>query len=110
MLGLLIGGISAGVAALLSAPASGKETRTYIKENTHMWKQQLLELTHDLEKIKASLVVLTKEGKDNISSFLKDVKILLETWQLEMKPHEEQLKKELHSIQKTIQELESSLK
>ncbi|MEK4149069.1 YtxH domain-containing protein [Robertmurraya sp. FSL W8-0741] len=110
MLGLLIGGISAGVAALLSAPASGKESRIFIKENTHIWKQQLFELAHDLEKIKTSISALTKEGKDTLSSFIKDVKILLETWQIEMKPHEEQLKNELHSIQKTIQELESSLK
>ncbi|WP_019153353.1 YtxH domain-containing protein [Robertmurraya massiliosenegalensis] len=110
LMGFLIGGISAGVATLLSAPSSGKETRTYMKENTQIWKEQILELTSDLDRLKSSFTVLTKEGKDGISSFIKDVKILVETWKIDMKPHEEQLKKELQTLQNSIQELESTMK
>ncbi|MDZ5470205.1 YtxH domain-containing protein [Bacillus sp. 31A1R] len=109
LLGFIVGGIAAGVTTLLSAPASGKETRNYIKENSNQWRNQLLDLKISLLDLKNSTTSATKEGKEVISTFISDVKILLADWQEDINPNQEQLKFELNSIQETVNELESQI-
>lgn len=109
LFGLVTGGLAAAVATLLSAPASGKETRRYLVENKETWKKQLLELKDDLQNVAKSITVLSKEGKDELKVFIQDIKILIDSWKKEIAPNEEHLKNELQSIQDTLVKLESGL-
>lgn len=107
--GFLIGSISAGIATLLAAPSSGRETRQYLKENKEDIMKQLLEIKINLNELKNSISVLSKEGKVGITAFIQDSKTLIESWQSDIKPNQEKLKNELQSIKETIQELETSI-
>lgn len=107
--GFVIGGVSAGIAAIFSAPLSGKETRYYLKKNKDDIMTEVLEIKLDLVNMKNSITTLTKEGKEGILSFIQEVKVLIETWKNEVRPHQEQIKNEIEIIQEKIQELEASI-
>ncbi|MEQ2525611.1 YtxH domain-containing protein [Bacillaceae bacterium CLA-AA-H227] len=107
--GFIIGGIAAGIATILTAPTSGKETRKYLSENKDTWIEQLSQLKLDLGEITKSITTLSTEGREGLTSFILDVKTLIEGWQEDIKPHQEQLKSEIDSIQDTLQELERKI-
>lgn len=108
-MGFIIGSVAAGITTLLAAPASGKETKNYLKEHKDEWLDALLEMKGNLNELKGAIAVLSKEGKENITAFVQDVKILVESWQEEIKPNQEIIQSELKAIQNTIQEIESSI-
>ncbi|WP_449620515.1 YtxH domain-containing protein [Robertmurraya sp. Marseille-Q9965] len=107
--GFIIGGIAAGIATILTAPTSGKETRKYLSENKDTWIEQLSQIKLDLGEITKSITILSTEGREGLTSFIRDVKTLIEGWKADIKPHQEQLKSEIDVIQDTIQELERTL-
>lgn len=108
--GFLIGGIAAGITTLLTTPYSGKEVRKACSENGKAFLQHIQELKIDLNEIKNSVKTATVEGKTVLSAFIEDLKLSLETWQVEVKPHQELLQQELDELQSTINELENDLK
>ncbi|HEO8421487.1 YtxH domain-containing protein [Niallia sp. FSL W8-0635] len=108
--GFLIGGIAAGITTLLTTPYSGKEVRKVCSDNGKAFLQHIQELKIDLNEIKDSVKTVTVEGKTVLSDFIKDLKLSIETWQEEVKPHQELLQQELDELQSTINELENDLK
>jgi len=108
--GVVIGGIAAGVATLLSTPMSGKEARKTIRDNSQAILTDIKELQISIIDIKDSITTATVEGKAIISSFIEDLKLTLNDWKLEIKPHQQQLQLELKELENTVNELETSLK
>lgn len=108
--GVIIGGIAAGVTTLLSTPMSGKDARKTIRDNSQAILTDIRELQVNITDIKDSITTATVEGKAIISSFIDDLKLTLNDWKLEIKPHQEQLQIELKELESTVNELESSLK
>ena len=109
LLGLLIGGMTAAIGTLLSTPSSGKETRKAIKENTDVWINHLAEVKESLLELKKTLNIASIEGTETIKSFVSDLKTAITQWKKEMKPHQQELLKELASIEQSIQALESDM-
>jgi len=107
--GLVLGGIAAGVSTLLTAPQSGKEVRTSLKENKDLWKSQLADLKKSLTELKAVSVVASREAKAQTSIFLQETKNSINTWKEDIYPHQEELKEEITEIEAAIQQLEASL-
>lgn len=107
--GFLIGGLAAGVTALLTTPMSGKEMRKSCNDTSQAFLSHIQELKIDLVAIKDSVKTATVEGKDVISVFLEDLKQSIETWKEETKPHQEQLQADLKEMEATIKELELDL-
>jgi len=108
--GVIIGGIAAGVTTLLSTPMSGKEARKTIRDNSQAILTDIRELQVSIIDIKDSITTATVEGKAIISSFIEDLKLTLNDWKLEIKPHQQQLQLELKELESTVNELESNLK
>lgn len=109
LLGFLVGGVAAGITTLLTAPASGKDTRKYIVENKDSLKEQLSILKENVSEVSQSISSLTKEGKEGIGAFIQDIKTLTEAWKTDIAPHQEQLKKELQALQESLNDLELKL-
>lgn len=109
LLGLLAGGAIAGIATILSAPASGKETRYKLAENKEIALSELRELKNSLMQIKDSLSVASSEGKKAIGDFIKDVKLAVNEWKVETSPIKESLAKELQALEQTLEDLEKNL-
>ncbi|MDQ0268937.1 YtxH domain-containing protein [Cytobacillus purgationiresistens] len=108
-LGLLVGGTAASVAALLSAPASGKETRKYISIQSKVFASQMSELNDQLSVIKKRLVHVGHEGKEAMTALTTDMVESINQWKADILPHQKELQKELQNIEKSIAELEATL-
>jgi gas vesicle protein len=107
--GFLAGGAIAGIATLLSAPATGEETRKKLAANTNIAIAELQELKNRLFEIKDSISVASLEGKSVFADFIQDVNLALNEWKTETAPIKQELAKELKELEQTIAELEKSL-
>ncbi len=79
--GILVGGVVGAATALLTAPSSGKELRTQVKESKNDWVKMATELKEDVMDIKDSVTKVSKEGKEVIKELAADVKVAVEEWQ-----------------------------
>ena len=109
MLGFLAGGAIAGIATLLSAPATGEETRKKLAANKNIALAELKELKHRLFEIKDSISVASLEGKSVFADFIQDIKLALNEWKTETAPIKQELANELKELEQTIAELEKNL-
>lgn len=110
LFGFFIGGITATISTLITAPSSGKETRKAIKENTDVWLTSLAEVKESLQFLNTTLKTAAVDSSDTIRSFVSDIKTALSQWKKEILPHQHELQKELASIEQSIQALEVQLK
>lgn len=110
IIGLIVGGVAASVSTLFTAPKSGVETRTDLKETTEAMKAQLEDVKIGLQDMKNSVATLSTDGRETIKSFVYDLKVAIEAWRTEIQPHQQQLQNELNKIEKSLEELENGLK
>ncbi|KAA9031650.1 YtxH domain-containing protein [Niallia endozanthoxylica] len=109
LIGFLLGGVSAGISTLLTAPKSGVETRNNLKESKEVVLHQLNDLKDHLKELNQSLIAASSEGTETLKDFVLEIKHTVSNWQQEIKPHQRELQRELAEIEQSIQELESEL-
>jgi gas vesicle protein len=109
LIGFLIGGVSASISTLLTAPKSGEDTRNSLKESKETVLKQLRELKDNLKGLNQGIRAASSEGTETLKDFVLDIKHTVSNWQQEIKPHQRELQKELEEIERSIQELESEL-
>lgn len=107
--GLLVGGVIGGVAALLSAPTSGKELRRKLKANCGTFEDTVKRLKHDGIALKEQVVKTARESAEIIKDVGSELQSSIKEWREEIKPHQQDLKKELADIEEKIQQLEKTL-
>ncbi|MCM3322118.1 YtxH domain-containing protein [Cytobacillus kochii] len=109
-LGFVVGGVAAAAATLFTAPASGKDTRKYITVQSKSASIQIKELGKQLTDIKNQIVHVGEEGKVALSTLTEDVSSSIKQWKSEILPHQQNLQQEIANIEKSIAELEQTLK
>ncbi|WP_338470508.1 YtxH domain-containing protein [Niallia sp. XMNu-256] len=107
--GLFVGATLSSLITLLTTPNSGKETRIVVKNTAQPFIHQLSEIQSHLRDLKKSLATATQEGKENIHSFVLDLKKSVTEWKDEIRPHQRHLQEEIASLEKTIAEFERHL-
>ncbi|MCR2821074.1 YtxH domain-containing protein [Lederbergia panacisoli] len=107
--GILVGGVVGAATALLTAPSSGKELRSQLKESKGEWIRIAQDLKEDAMDIKNSVAKVSKEGKEIIKELAGDVKMAVEEWQRDIEPNIEAMQEEMREIQNTIAQLEQKL-
>lgn len=108
-LGFVAGSSAAVIATLLSAPASGKETRKKLSENKETFLSELRDLKEGLISIKESVAAASKESKTGIREFIHDIKLSVTEWKQNTDEHRVEISNELKEIEQTIEELEKNL-
>lgn len=109
LIGFLAGGAIASIATILSAPASGKETRHKLAENKEIALSELRELKDSLLQIKDSVAAASTEGKQVIADFINDVKLAIHEWKVETAPIKAELAKDLQALEQIVEDLEKNL-
>lgn len=107
--GFIIGGAVGAATALLSAPLSGKELRSQVKETRDDWLRIANEFKENAAELKESVSSLTKDGKEIIQDLATDMKTAVAEWQQDIEPTKEAMQNEIKNIQQTISELEGKL-
>jgi gas vesicle protein len=110
LLGFFIGGATLTACILLAAPASGRETRQVVRDQTKEWLNYLSELKESLQDLNKSIKTATIESTENIKSFISDLTTAVTDWKKKIEPHQEELIKELEAIELSIKTLESQIK
>ncbi|UII56884.1 YtxH domain-containing protein [Cytobacillus spongiae] len=106
-IGFVVGGAAAAIATLLTAPASGNETRKNLQANKKIWSEHIQELQESIIEVKNSAIKLSQQGKGTITALTKDLNHSISTWKKEVEPHQQAIQDELRAIEHSIEELES---
>lgn len=109
LIGFFIGGTVAGISTLLSAPASGRDTRKKILEKKECIQNQMIGLKKKIIHLKDATIHASKEGKKELLAFSSDVKSSINKWKTDILPHQQELQKELQAIEIAIHELENNI-
>ena len=107
--GLIVGGVIGGVAALLTAPTSGKNLREQLKANCGKWEDTVKKLKNDGIALKEQFVKTAIEGAEIIKDVGSELQTSIQEWREEIKPHQQDLKKEIAEIEEKIKQLEKTL-
>lgn len=108
-MGFLAGGVAAGVATLLTAPNSGKETRGILKANKNEIIGSIKDVKDAAVELKESVAFASTEGKAVIQTFITDVKTAIYAWQLHTEENKLELQNDVKELEDTIKELETEL-
>ncbi|PLR89959.1 YtxH domain-containing protein [Bacillus sp. T33-2] len=109
LMGLIAGGAAAGIITLLTAPASGRETRRNLKAHKDEVMGHLKDVKDSVIELKNTVSTATKEGKSGINTFVHDLKLAIYEWKLSTDSNKAELQKDIMEIEHAIQELESEL-
>ncbi|EUJ44198.1 YtxH domain-containing protein [Listeria riparia] len=110
ILGALIGGIASAATAIILAPKSGRELRQDIAAKSGEAGVILKELAYNATDLLQSVQVLSSEGTTLLKDLSTDIKESVANWNEEMEPEKARLKEEIKDMQKTISDLEKTLK
>ncbi|MBC1512012.1 YtxH domain-containing protein [Listeria booriae] len=110
ILGALIGGIASAATAIILAPKSGRELRQDIATKSGEAGVILKELAYNATDLLQSVQVLSTEGTTLLKDLSTDIKESVANWNEEMEPEKARLKEEIKDMQKTISDLEKTLK
>lgn len=109
LVGLATGVLAGSTAVLFSTPQSGSELRTNVKTASSDWKEKLSEVKFQFSDLKQSISKLTCESKVLVPQTVEELKKSVQKWQTDTAPIQDNLKNEIESIQKAMEELEISL-
>ncbi|MBC1232212.1 YtxH domain-containing protein [Listeria booriae] len=110
IIGALIGGIASAATAIILAPKSGRELRQDIAAKSGEAGVILKELAYNATDLLQSVQVLSTEGTTLLKDLSTDIKESVANWNEEMEPEKARLKEEIKDMQKTISDLEKTLK
>lgn len=109
LFGLFVGGISAGIATLLSTPRNGKELRSKIKHNSESLLNEMKTAKEAIHQVTDSVLFATKEGQKVLVPFLEDLKTTIESWKRDIEPNQEMIKAEMESIEDALHKMETEI-
>ncbi|RSD29280.1 YtxH domain-containing protein [Mesobacillus subterraneus] len=109
LMGMLAGGVAAGIATLLAAPKSGYETRRTLIANKNEFMGSIKDIKEAAVELKDTVSTASKEGKDVIQSFVTDVKTAIFEWKMQTEANKIELQKDVMELEESIKELESEL-
>lgn len=109
LMGMVVGGVAAGIATLLAAPKSGYETRRTLKANKDEYIGSLKDIKDSVVELKNTVATASKEGKASIQTFVTDVKTALWAWKLETEENKMALQEDIKELEESISDLESEL-
>ncbi|MGM9945239.1 MAG: YtxH domain-containing protein [Lysinibacillus sp.] len=106
--GLAVGIATGMVAAIMTAPQTGKQLRSNIARNTSVWKEQLVDVKNEANNVKQSITSFSIEAKNNIPQIINELKETITTFKTEIEPDASKLKQEIEILQNSINEIEKN--
>jgi len=106
--GLAVGVTAGMVAAIMTAPQTGKQLRSNIARNTSIWKDQLVDVKNETNNVKQSIASFSIEAKNNIPQIINELKETVATFKTEIEPDAIKLKQEIDVLQNSISEIEKN--
>lgn len=110
LFGFMIGGAASAMATLLSTPASGRDLREKVVNQSMEWKEMADNLLKDALRLKDQITETSKEGVTLINNLTQEMKNSVEEWKVAVEPHQENIHGYLEQIELSLKELEEKVK
>lgn len=110
LLGFMIGGLASASATLLTTPASGKELRSKVVDQSMEWKGMADNLLQDALRLKDQIAETSKEGVTLINNLTQEMKQSVEEWKVAVEPHQDNIHEYLEQIELSLKDLEEKVK
>ncbi len=108
--GILVGGAIGAAATLLSTPASGRDLRGKVKQQTTDWVDLLDNIKQDGLRLKTQIAETSKEGASLMKNLTKEMKKSVDEWKKAVEPHQENIHEYLEQIEASLKDLEEKVK
>ncbi|UUX33945.1 YtxH domain-containing protein [Fundicoccus culcitae] len=102
--GFLWGAVFGGMAGLMNAPASGRETRQNIKDFIDQTTDDVNDVRFKVDNLKMAIERLSTEGLSSASTASKDIQVSVQHFQEETKPRIRRIKEKAEKLQESIDE------
>lgn len=109
LIGFVVGGTISAAAALLTAPASGREVRNRVKEQGVELKKITDDIIQDGMKLKDQIARTSKDGVALIAELTQDMRKSVEDWKGSITPNQDNIQSYLEQIETSIKELEDKI-
>lgn len=108
--GVAVGSTVGFVVTLLSTPASGKNMRYRVKEQSLEWREMLDGMKFDGQRLKKQISDTSKEGALMMKNLTLEMKRSIEEWKQTVEPHKENIQEYIEQIESSLKELEDKVK
>lgn len=110
ILGLIVGAGASAVATLLLAPKSGRELREDIADKSVNVGGMLKEVAYNANTLTEQLKTFSTDSLAAVKDVVEDIEEVVGNWNQSVEPDKQRLKDELKDLQKTVSELEKTIK
>lgn len=107
--GLVTGAILGGISALLTAPASGKETRKKVKEYADNWEIHFEEIRKSILELSENIIHTAGVTYEQLLPAIDEIKNAIIKWQEEIAPHREKISEKVEELQEAFNGLEKTI-
>lgn len=101
--GLFWGAVFGGIAGLMNAPRSGKETRYEIKEFIDTTTDDINDVRYKVDNLKLAVQRLATEGVGSVKEASQEIETSLRHFQEENQPRVNRVQKRLEALQDNIE-------
>lgn len=101
--GLFWGAVFGGIAGLMNAPASGRETRQNLKDFVDQTTEDVNDVRFKVDNLKMAIERLTKEGLSSAQTASEDIQLSLKHFQEETQPRMRRIKDRAERLQQSIE-------
>lgn len=102
--GVMIGTALAAVATLLTTPSSGRELKMRCKNNASKFRAGVQQFSQDSNALARQLKTTTQVSKETIKIVGTEVKESVDHWKRDVEPTLAQLKEDIDSLQKNVEQ------
>ncbi|MDF2557464.1 MAG: hypothetical protein K0R71_1292 [Bacillales bacterium] len=107
--GFITGVLLGGVGALLTAPASGKETRKKVKDYAENWEIHFEEIKQSIFELTENIIHTAGVTYEQLLPAIDEIKEAIVKWQEEIAPHRERITDKVEELQNAINGLEQAV-
>lgn len=102
--GLFWGALFGGIAGLMNAPQSGRETRQDIKDFIDTTTEDVDDVRYKVDNLRVSLQRLAGEGLDSVKEASQDIQTSLKHFEEENQPRINRIQDRSQQLQTTVEE------
>ena len=107
--GLITGVFLGGLGALLTAPASGKETRQKAKDYADNWEYHFEEIKSNITELTQNIIHTAGITYEQLIPAIADIKEAIIKWQEDITPHQMKISEKVEELQEAVYDLENAL-
>ena len=94
---------------MLTAPASGKETRQKAREYAENWEYHSTEIKNNIVELTQNIIHTAGITYEQLLPAIEEIREAIIKWQKEIAPHREKISEKVEELQEAVHDLEHAV-